>query len=244
MNEFDSENIILEWLRRIPKSKVCILCEDAGSKAIYESLVDRAYNWIDNSSKNALPPDYLNPTESFMMEIMRVNDNDSEVNKKESGMQHELYDNGIMKMFPDVEHIVCSPDVHSQSYENYLKSFKKTVEKHSSKASVYRANYPQINKIAFLVCDESEAYYERCAATKDGILAKPHIWFWDSAFMEILKGTSIDIVIWYTPFKAWERDGIDLPDVVVINPRLIDSRKLKQFNKDHMVDATRVQRIK
>lgn len=115
MNEFDNENRILDLLRTVPTSKVYILCDDDESKSVYESLLINVDNWIDNSSKTAPPPDYVNPNESIMMEIMRVNDTNSEVNREETRMQHELSDSGILKMFPGTVNICCIPNVHSQS---------------------------------------------------------------------------------------------------------------------------------
>lgn len=50
-------------------------------------------------------------------------------------------------------------------------------------------------------------------------------------------------MIWFTPYKVLERDGIDFPEVVVINPRLIDNSKLIEYDKERMFDATRVQRV-
>lgn len=55
--------------------------------------------------------------------------------------------------------------------------------------------------------------------------------------------TKVDVVIWYTPYKVLERDGIDFPEVVVINPKRIDENKLEVFNNDYMVDATQVKRV-
>ena len=243
MNELDSENRILEYLRDVPTAKVCILFDDDASKNVYESILNSKDNWIDNSSKSALPPDYINSIDSIMMEVMRVNDVCSETNREESKMQHELYDSGILKMFPNNINVCCVPNVHSQCYENYLKSFIQTVQKHNSKIEKYKNNHPDIIKTVFLICDESEAYFELCEPTSNGFRGNAHQWFWDSRFMSVLKNTSVDIVIWFTPYKALERDGIDFPKVVVINPLLIDEGKFVEYNIARMVDATRIQRV-
>lgn len=243
MNELDNENRILELFRAVPTNKVCILFDDDESKGIYESIVLNKENWIDNSAKDSPPPDFLNQTESIMMEMMRVNDTNSEANRKETELQKELADSGIMDLFPNAKVATCIPNVHNQSYDNYLTSFAKAVEKHGAKISNYRNNYPDITKVVFFICDESEAYYECRKRTDTGFLGRLHTWFGDKKFMDILKMTKVDVVIWYTPYKVLERDGIDFPEVVVINPKLIDDNKLEVFNNDYMVDATQVKRV-
>lgn len=243
MNELDNENRILELFRKVPTEKVCILFNDEESQFVYESLVFRKDNWIDNSAKSSPPPDYLNPTERIMLEIMRVNDTDSDMNRGESRLQQELLNSGILELFPNVQTITCIPDVHSQSYEKYCKSFVKTVENHNSKIEKYKANHPEINRVVFMICDESEAYYEVQERTEIKLKARVHFWFYDNAFMQVLKNTNVDTVIWFSPYKVLERDGINFPDVVVINPRLIDVSKLECYISGRMVDATQVQRI-
>ena len=243
MNELDNENRILELFRAVPTEKVCILFNDEDSRSIYESLAFKKDNWNDNSAKSAPPPDYLNPSESIMLEVMRVNDTGSEMNRGESRMQQELLNSGILDSFPDVQNISYVPNVHSQSYEKYCNSFVKTVENHNSKIEKYKANHPEIDRVVFMICDESEAYYEVQEQTEKGFKARVHIWFGDISFMKTLKNTGADAIIWFTPYKVLERDGISFPDVVVINPRLIDDNMLERFDGEHMVDATQVKRV-
>jgi hypothetical protein len=244
MNEFDDESRVLELFRTVPTDKVCILFDDVDSRIVYESIVVNKNNWIDNSGKAALPPDYLNPTESLMMEIMRVNDTNSESYRRETELQVEIRDSGILQLFPKAINVTCVPDVHSQSYDHYLKSFTKTIEKHNSKICNYKKNHPGINKIVFLVFDESESYYECHSKSGAGFNARVHMWFFDRAFMSSLKMISADTVIWFSPYKALERDGLNFPDVVVINPQLIDESKLENYDSKLMIDTTKVQRIK
>lgn len=243
MNELDNENRIMELFRAVPTEKVCILNSDEESQSVYESLAFNKDNWIDNSAKSSPPPDYLNPTEDTMLEVMRVNDTDSEMNRGESQLQQELLNSGILELFPNAQAISCVPDVHSQSYEEYRKSFLKTIEKHNSKIGKYKANHPDMHKIVFMICDESEAYYEVQEHYDKWGKGRVHIWFNDIGFMKALKCISADTVIWFTPYKVLERDGINFPDVVVINPRLIDESKLDSYNSDQMVDATHIQRV-
>jgi len=242
MNELDNEARILELYRAVPTDKVCILFDDDESKRIYESVALKIENWIDNSAKNSPSPDYLNPTESIMMEIMRVNDTNSEANRRETELQKELADSGIMDLFPNVNVATCIPNVHNQSYDSYINSFVNAVEKHNSKINKYKENHPDINKVVFFICDESEAYYECQERTRQGFRGRLHIWFGDKSFMCILKKAKVDAVIWYTPYKVLERDGIDFPEVVVINPSMIDESALIAYNNGYMLDAAQVKR--
>ena len=243
MNELDNENRVLELFRLVPKDKVCILYEDDKSKEIYESLVLNSEKWIDNSGKADLPPDFLNPSDSIMMEVMRVNDTNSESNRRETELQKELEKSGIFELFPNVQNVTCIPDVHSQNYESYIRSFERTVNKHNSKISSYYNNHPEMERTVFFVCDESEAYYELGEYTEKGISSKVHTWFLDKKLVTVLKACDAQCVIWFTPYKALERDGIKYPDVVVINPKLINDSQLIAYNSNHMVAATFVKRI-
>ena len=78
--------------------------------------------------------------------------------------------------------------------------------------------------------------------SKEGFRGDVHSWFDDSKFMNIIKKLAADFVIWFTPYKALERDGLDFPHVVVINPRLIDNSIFVDYDPKLMIDATRVQR--
>lgn len=244
MNELDNENRILELFRCVPTEKVCILSEDAFSRSVYESLVNAPDNWIDNSGKSNPPPDYLNHKESIMLEMMRVNDTGSASNRRESEMQHELSDSGILSLFPNLKSITCVPDVHSQSYDNYIKSFTSSLTKHNGKIEKYKTNHPGIDHVVFFICDESEAYFEMHELTSKGYRAIEHRWFMDERFMSVIKSTNADTVIWFTPYKVMERDGLNYPDITVINPKLVDDSMLIKYESDLMVDTTKVERVR
>ena len=232
----DDENRILELLRAVPSYKVGFLSEDDISKTIMKSLVEYPEKWVDNSGKSKQPPDYLNLSDSIMMEVMRVNDTDSASNKRESELQEEIAKSGILDSFPEVKVISCVPNIHTQSYSSYFKSFAHAVKKHDAKIDKYHNNHPGIEKVVFLICDESEAYFERHGAAK-GIV---HTWFIDKVLMSTILECRAQCVIWFTPYKALERFGIKYPEIVVINPQLIDPKALVTYNEKLMFDATKV----
>ena len=235
MNEFDDENRILELIRDVPSQKVGFLSDDDSSKTVFESLIGCPEKWVDNSGKDAPPPDYLNPSDSIMMEVMRVNDTDSASSKRESELQEEIAKSGLLDSFPNVKNIICVPNIHSQSYSSYVKSFNHAIKKHDVKIEKYHSNHPGFKTIAFLVCDESEAYFETHGEAK-GII---HTWFRDKAFMSTLLECRAQCVIWFTPYKALERFGINYPEIVVINPELIDSKDWVNYDAEFMSDASK-----
>ena len=158
-------------------------------------------------------------------------------------MQAEIRNSGILELFPKAINVTCVPDIHTHSYDHYLKSFTKTIEKHNSRICNYKKNHPEINKIVFFICDESESYYECHPKSGVGFNARVHMWFLDRAFMSSLKRISADTVIWFSPYKVLDRDVLSFPDVVVINPKMIDDSKLENYDSELMIDTTKVQRI-
>lgn len=242
MNELDDENKILEMLRAVPYNKVCIFNDDTESKNIYESLIEKKDQWMDNSGEKNIPPDFINNSESIMLEVMRVNDTNSESNRRETQMYDEILKSGFLSAFPDAKDVTCIPHVHSQSYKSYKESFKHALSKHNGKVEKYKNNHPGINRIVFFICDESEAYFE-CQENYDGIfVGKTHFWFYDKFFVDILKEINVDLIIWYTPYKVLERYDMNCPEVVLIKPRTFHS-DIIIYDDDRMIDATQVAKI-
>lgn len=56
-----------------------------------------------------------------------------------------------------------------------VKSLVKTVENHKSKLCRYKANHPEIDKVVFMICDESEVYYDVQERIEKGFKARVHI---------------------------------------------------------------------
>ena len=76
--------------------------------------------------------------------------------------------------------------------------------KHNNQIDLYGKNHPGYKTI-FLVLDESSAYFEMESIMDNGVIkGKPHYWFWDNSFVNILKKLNIDYLIWYAPFKYYE----------------------------------------
>ena len=231
-------------LRDVPRNKVCIMHEDNQLSQIFESLVESPQKWIDNSGKADPPPDYINLEESLMMDVMRVNDTNSEINRRETQMQLAIQKSGILDCCPNIKAIICSPDVRNQCFSSYFDSFSRTVRKHNAKIEKYHQNHPGIEKVVFLICDESEAYVEVNRMVEKNVFEGiVHLWFADESFMRILKECDADCVIWFTPYKVWERDDVLMPDIVLINPKRIDEAILKTYHSEFMIDSTKFCRI-
>lgn len=77
----------------------------------------------------------------------------------------------------------------------------------------------KVNKV--LLLNDSVAVREIFASK-----GKPHYWFWDNSFVNILKKLNIDYLIWYAPFKYYEvplgEEKSDLPEVCVIDIKNIN----------------------
>ena len=94
------------------------------------------------------------------------------------------------------------------NYQYYINSFNRVVEKHIEKIDSYKKNHPGY-KMIFLVFDESSPY-AKCQddnrPTKVGeiLRAYPHFWWYDKNMINCLKNSSIDYLIWVTPYKYFE----------------------------------------
>lgn len=96
----------------------------------------------------------------------------------------------------------------------------------NNQIDLYGKNHPGYKTI-FLVLDESSAYFEMESIMDNGVIkGKPHYWFWDNSFVNILKKLNIDYLIWYAPFKYYEvplgEEKSDLPEVCVIDIKNIN----------------------
>ena len=186
-------------------------------------------NWIDNSAKNAPPPDFYNDKEKLMLEVMRVDDHAFELkgkiqnptNQKARKVEKDLKNKGILDTFPQAELFINAPtDLptdEDHNYRFYQENFKRIVDKHKSNISLYRENHPGY-KIIFFVFDESSMYCkvdEPNKVIKQGEMFEfeSHYWFADKTFVDVFKNSDIDYLIWYAPYK-WikqEEAGLKLP---------------------------------
>jgi hypothetical protein len=244
MNLFDDENIIIEHFQRINDTEVFFPHPDDETVLLYRSIheTEEWSNWIYSAGKDDPPPDYYNEKMLVMMDVMRVDDHAflnekgkvvNPTNAKESKLRKELDESGILEYFSNCKEVFISaktvlPTEEDHNYRFYNKNFVRVVTEHARKLDLYKRNHPGY-KTVFFVMDESSAYfriYDKLIKPEEGKCVKgaPHLFFYDKSFIEMIKNTPIDYLIWYAPFKLLRtNDGIfTLPQAVIYNIHEMD----------------------
>ena len=253
----DRESNIIELFRELETEEIGLIPDDIDTMNICRCLMDSNHweNWVDSSGKNMPPPDYYNIQEGLMMEVMRVDDHAFQGNKRiinptlarERKIERELRESGFLSQFPDSMKIIINADsgLHTNedhNYQFYFENFKRTIEHHKSKINNYQRNHPGFKTI-FFVFDESTAYVLMKKVPKEikqGQLAKgeAHLWFADKRFIEVFQNSSIDFLIWFSPYKLIQSIGKPpfLPTACVFDCNRIDF-DLIDYDISHMVSA-------
>ena len=135
------------------------------------------------------------------------------------------------------------PTAEDHNYEFYLSAFKRIVDTHAANASDYRSNHPGL-ELVFFVFDESTFYLEACdylgTNPKKGevVRGRPHYWFTDAAFLDVIGRSEADYFIWYTPFKQPQlfAKELMLPDTVVYDLSRFDPERII-YDKTQMMST-------
>lgn len=239
LNFFDNESRIIEFLQYTKLNKVWFSNNSDVLEKIFLSIYDKKEwkFWHDSSGKSDPPPDFYNDKLKLMMDVMRIDDHAFEnkngkivnpTNQRESEIQKEIRNSGILDNFPNVEYVMVTaptnlPKDEDHNYEFYHSNFERVLMKHNNQIDLYETNHPGYRTI-FLVLDESSPYFEMEARMQNGALVgEHHYWFWDNIFTNVLRKLKLDYLIWYTPYKALcEKGKIDLPEVCVFELKSID----------------------
>lgn len=230
MIDFDNESRILEVYRSVPIHSVKFMGHKLPCLWIY--LVTKLSifwrTWTDTSAKNAPPPDFHNNRFSMMMEVMRVDDCVDKIKKEKvrnsSARQHDFL---LNHYGPDYENMIQGtmwfiPDTRDNerfNFQGYRKTFKRVFEKHSHKSAKYHHNYPKCKKLILFVFDESNPYeqlriQDLCRANdenQDNILGIVHQMYYDEYFLDIIRKSNANYVIWFGVYKTILMQGIPLP---------------------------------
>ncbi len=256
MNFFDDENKIIEWLQSVECSSGCFPVLNEEIVSVFESIhnEEQLKLWKNSSGKSDPPPDFYCDELKLMMDVMRVDDHAyknkkgkivNPTNAKESAMQNELRQSGILDRFPNVKDIICNamtdlPTGQDHNYKFYNNNFIRTVEEHKRKIELYKQNHPGFKSI-FFILDESSAYFE-AEQRRDEIIFEapikgyPHLWLLDQAFTNVFMGSDIDYVIWFAPYKQEHLFcDIMLPEVVVYNTK--EHLESRNYKIDNMVSC-------
>ena len=250
----EREKNLIDAFAELSDEELCFLSESKIVKKICNSLRDSTVNcnWIDSSGKGDLPPDFYNDVEKLMMDVMRVDDHSIQGRKKilnaNRARQHELEKEIRQKIgdgliIPDliINAVTDLPTREDHNYIFYRDDFKRTIENHISKIERYKCNHPGYSVI-FFVYDESSAYFEcerdAVVCSPQGEPGNPHLWFLDKAFLDVFLNTEIDYLIWFTPYKWFEKiePPCILPKACIFDCKTFPYRDI-EYRANHMASA-------
>ena len=253
----EKESNIIDLFRILKTEEILLLPTGDRTEYICQSLLNtrRWEKWIDSSAKDAPPPDFYNDNEQIMMDVMRVDDHGFKKHGKiinptytrEHQLEKELHDSGIIDFLPNLKSIIINADTglpteEDHNYKYYSTNFCRTVNDHKEKIQMYKQNHPGYITV-FFVFDESSAYFEaEKKPTKiyfGGIVkARPHFWFEDRKFLDIFMNSSIDYMIWFTPYKMYENSTIPykLPRAAVFDCKC-STLTLREYDAERMVSS-------
>ena len=244
MDIFDNEIEIIQAFQDVSPSHVMFApeCTPEG-ETMYWSIKDISQwtQWHNSSGKSDPPPDFYSDVHGYMMDVMRVDDHGyispkgktvNPTRKRESEVVRELRDKGILGVFSNAKLVMTVdtqfPTREDHNYDYYRNNFIRTVESHKKKISNYKANHPDL-KVVFFIFDESSQYMEVSHKVKNpivgtSIMARPHFWWADESFISVFSNSSIDYVIWFTPYKHcemydWQGDSVTMPIITIIDTK-------------------------
>ena len=222
-DKFDDELTLFHNVQDMVESKeVCLLSNSDFEEEIFEKMCSdiNKNKWINNSGKDAPPPDFYSEELKLMFDIMMVNDNaflnekGKSINlqkKAESEVYKELQNSGLLEKLPNLDRIymnisgVEETNEHHQ-YSRYKKEFNRIIQKHIDSVPLYKNNHPNY-KLGFLIYDETQPYVEleTCLYNIDYYkkigrippVSKIHFPFLDKEFMSVFKNSGIDFIFWY-----------------------------------------------
>lgn len=246
MNHYDDEENVIDNLQSIPFRRIFFIKPRAETFKFFFSLkFERKFkNWINSSSKDALPPDFYSKKYKFMLEVMRTDDyreGNNSPNALESKRVKEVEDmlraNGSPSLKESNIRMFIIPDMSKASengYGLYVENFKRIVQKHVNKIENYRINHPGY-KLGFLIFDEAPAYFEpfdKKIKPKAGEAVRgwPHLYFRDKNLVDSFCNVDVDFIIWITPFK-------DLPGNIHFLPKIcvFDMKRINEW-KTYLID--------
>ena len=247
---YDNElNIVNEFIEVLPEE---ILIFDDNGEILLNSVCDNN-NWINSSGKSDPPPDMYSNKYNLMMDIMRVDDHTSITKKGKMYNPHRIKEN---KTYKEIQQWIAKSDItltgdnlvntvtdlptsEDHSYDKYLNEFSRVVKKHDESYNLYIENHPNM-KLIYFILDESSPYLrskEKNIIVKAGnkIRARLHLFFYDSSFINVLKESKADYVIWYAPFKHFDSlEKVELPKVIMYTKDNLNKMECIKYNQSEM----------
>lgn len=253
MNFYDNEMHIIEDLRLHANFDVCLYPYNKDTIDLANMVLKEDFekNWTNSSGKGDPPPDFYSDNLKLMMEVMRLDDhayvdeNGKIINPTialESKRTKEVFNMEWYKKHTNKPDIIVNastglPSNEDHNYKFYYQNFQRVVGHHINKIPIYKENHPEY-KMVFLVFDESSLYgiaendieAQKEFKCGDILNIQIHSHILDKRFAEMLINSSVDYLIWFTPYKHAEFCGeeVNIPSITII--------KIDELNKEEFID--------
>ncbi len=228
MKTLDDERFVLENFNMVKLYETIFFGNFFRCLTVYLSVkrVLKSKSWVDSSAKNLPPPDFHNDKFKIMMDVMRIDDSIQTINDKHVKSSFEKTNKNLEQIFGcgykknddniGVWFIPNTRNSNEFNFEGYFNNFKRVLLKHSKKLSSYHKNYPKCKTTILFICDESNNYIQ---VLKEEDLKKEneenvyienfriHICYIDKKFLDVIKETDADYIIWFGYFKCIYTNG-------------------------------------
>lgn len=238
---YKDERDIVEQASGLEDAEVCF----------YPAESDLAHRFLTSLRSGGFSqrerPDFEDTAAALLLEAMVVDDHPRPGKKdrtraRESEALRELEAAGL-DVPPDAKFFAAVssglPTDRDHNYRAYVEQFTRTVLDHGGKAEAYRAERPGCD-LGFLVFDESTAYFESRGGFGQLGGDRPHLWFADSAFAEVMTHSGVDCLIWLTPYKRLltdEADVFPLPAMTIVDVGMLDQEQHVVYDAHRMVSS-------
>ncbi|MDU0346468.1 hypothetical protein RWH44_12250 [Microbacterium sp. KSW2-29] len=230
MGTSEDEREFLEEASQAVDSEVCFLPSATDQAVRVLGAIRDSATWVASDR-----PDFYSLPNQIGLEVMRVDDHPKvgKVTNPTLAREREVK-RELLAAFPSIAKdarisVLASTDLPSyqdHNIEAYRDIFHRVLTGHARKVEAYRENHPGY-LIVMLVRDESSAYAiteQPVPVLRNGqsTPARPHLWFLDSHFTNVIAESNADFIIWSTPYKhVWHLDPsgqrvkMDLPALAI-----------------------------
>ena len=217
MGTSDDERAFLDEVSLPSDEEACFLPTATNDAIALLGAIRDPGSWVGSDR-----PDFHSGAYELAIEVMRVDDH-PRVGKltnptlaREKKIERELREalpsvKEDARVWVNADTGLSSENDHN--FNAYRDAFSRVVVGHSQKVNAYRANHPGY-ALCMLIRDESSAYMQTDVAARaptgagEIVSGKPHYWFLDSYFTQIIAESGADFVVWSTPYKhAWYIDA-------------------------------------
>lgn len=239
---YQDEREIIDDLERLGDSEICFypveseLCHRVLAALRGGTLLQRER------------PDFEDHDHELLLESMTIDDHvgvgkQDATRARESQVLRELRRSGWDELFPNAVLVtnansgLATDEDHN--FRAYFEHFAAVVRKHSQKSVAYRAEQPAY-ALGFLLFDESTAYLEDHGTGRTNPTGRPHMWFADERFVNVLRQSGIDYAVWFTPYKVIRltpSSKYELPSLTIIDLAQINSQSHLDYDAERMVSS-------